>query len=81
MPIIKFPPDLKTPNTLPCHLCTAKIPPSKATLGPVTANGQQLYACAAHLQQASWQYLMSWIDIIILQRSSSAGSIHACPVC
>jgi hypothetical protein len=75
MPITKFPPDLKTPQTLPCHLCRANIPPSKATLGPVTANGEQLYACAAHLQQASWQYLMSWIAIIILYRSSSYSSL------
>lgn len=90
MPITKFPPEIKKPTHLTCYLCQARIPLSQATLGPVTQDGQQLYSCAAHLRQASWQYLMSWIDITILYQNSSyahhyggasRGSIHARPVC
>lgn len=92
MPITKFPPELKIPKTLPCHLCQAQIPPAKATLGPTTPDTTQLYAHAAHLQQSTWQYVLAWIDVIILYRSSSFGSdymygaanlggIHARPVC
>lgn len=49
MGIIKFPQNEALPAEITCVLCSRKILPSDATIGPIDANGEPSMLCNGHL--------------------------------
>jgi hypothetical protein len=67
MGIIKFPYNQQLPELIDCELCSRKIPPDMATLGPINAKGGVAIMCNGHLWEGL-RLIDKYADYIAAER-------------
>lgn len=67
MAIAELPAELGIKLPLACSICNVKLPLPKATVGLLTAENEQAFACVSHFMEVEL-LIRGWADFVITER-------------